>query len=100
MSLQLCFNFVCLYRCKIPECDSDENNRLLQYDQTWLSMAIPSSNSTFDSCFRYAPVNSSEFSAGDRIGQCSDEMFDTSKKIACTEFVYTSDEKNVQTEVR
>lgn len=85
-------------RCKIPECDLDENNnRLLQYDQPWLSMAIPSVNNTFDKCFRYAPANLSEFLS--ESGQCSGQMFNTSKKIACTEFVYASDEKNVQTEV-
>lgn len=72
------------------------NNREIQYDQPWLRSAIPFPKNKADKCFRYALKNYTQI----RGDQCNGEMFDNSTKIACTEFVYASDEKNVQTEVR
>lgn len=82
------------HRCKVPECDIGDNNREISYDQPWLSHAIPSSSNGFESCVRYALKNVS--SSGP---QCSADHFDTSKQIKCSEYIYSSDEKNVQTEV-
>lgn len=77
----------------MPECDLSENNREISYDQPWLKYAIPQTNNGFENCLRYAPIhNSSTY-------QCDANRFDTSKTIRCTEFIYTTDEINVQTEV-
>lgn len=83
-------------RCKVSECDISANNREIQYDQPWLRYAIPQPNGKLSSCFRYAPISKNESSGF--IGECRPEMFDTSETVKCTEFIYTSDEKNVQTE--
>lgn len=92
-----CFHFSNSFRCKVPECDlHGANNRALLYDQQWLPHAIPHTNGKYDNCYRYAPTHSTNTTG---LGQCSTDMFNTSKKIACTEFVYASDERNIQTEV-
>lgn len=105
------FDFFVLFRCKIPECDIDRNSRLIEYDQPWLSLAIPSNDSVFENCFRYAPVNLDKAHRSmpgnqNKIApsilkrnKCSAQQFDLTSKIGCTEFVYKSDEKNLQTEV-
>lgn len=80
----------------MPECDIDGvNNRELSYNQPWLRYAIPYSNGKYEECFRYEPTHVT--TAGP--GQCSTDMFNTSLGIPCTEFVYASDERNLQTEV-
>lgn len=77
----------------MPECEFGPNNRDLPFNQTWLTNAIPlMENGKFDSCHRYAPMRT-------KSGECSANMFNTSRRIACSEYVYASDEKNVQTEV-
>lgn len=85
----------------MPECDDDIDIRELQYDQPWLHFAIPSSSANkIENCVRYAPLLRNETSA--RQGgsnQCTSDMFNTSQTIACSEYVYASDEKNIQTEV-
>lgn len=78
----------------MPECESSENNRDLAYNQPWLNIAIPATDGKFDNCYRYAPKNKTADT-----GQCSADMFDTSTKIPCTEFIHASDERNMQTEV-
>lgn len=81
----------------MPECDVDGvNNRDLVYNQQWLRYAIPFNDGKYDNCYRYAPTHSTITTGS---GQCSADMFNTSMKIACTEFVYASDERNIQTEV-
>lgn len=79
----------------MPECDVGEDSREIGYDQPWLSFAIPYSNNKFDQCFRYAPKKLSPHQSG----ICSADMFDNTTKIPCTEFIYASDEVNIQTEV-
>lgn len=79
----------------MPNCDIGENNREISYDQPWLSNAIPSSSGTFDSCSHYALKDNILI----RPGQCNANVFNTSMKVKCSEFVYASDEKNLQTEV-
>lgn len=79
----------------MPECEFGANNRELPFNQPWLSDAIPLENGKLDNCHRYAPRN---WSAGEP-GRCNANMFDTSTKISCNEFIYASDEKNIQTEV-
>lgn len=81
--------------CKVPECELNSNNRDIPFDQPWLHDAIPFSDDKIDSCYRYAPKNNTDT----EFGQCSADMFDKTRKIECTEYVYGSDEKNVQTEV-
>lgn len=81
-------------RCRINECDLDGSNRDLEYQQPWLQNVIPmSSNDTIDKCHRYASLNSTQD------GLCEASYFDTSKKLKCTEFVYKTNEINLQTEV-
>lgn len=88
-------------RCKVPECDVGENNREIVYEQPWLRNAIPiidNSDGKLNSCARYAPLmqnDSTELS----LAKCSIDMFNTSEQIECSEFVYATDEKNIQTEV-
>lgn len=86
-------------RCKIPECDFGENNREIEYDQPWLRSAIPTqSNGKLKNCLRYAPISKNE-TVTIRTG-CSADMFNTTVEMTCSEFIYSSDEKNIQTEVR
>lgn len=83
--------------CKVPECDvKGVNNRDLSYKQPWLPYAIPTINKEYEKCYRYAPINS----AIGGNGQCSSDMFNKSQKIACTDYIYASDERNLQTEVK
>lgn len=83
------------FRCKVPECEfSENNNRDLPFNQPWLNNAIPSMNGKLDNCYRYAPKNKTAES-----GKCNADMFDTSTKIPCTEYIHASDERNMQTEV-
>lgn len=84
-----------IYRCKVPECDVGDNNRAIIYDQPWLKYAIPTIKNRYENCVRYAPINASTTNEH----QCTPDLFDTSKLIECTEFIYTTDETNVQTEV-
>lgn len=80
----------------MPECDVGENNREIVYDQPWLKFAIPTSKNGFENCVRNAPINST--TTNDY--QCSANLFNTSKQIPCKEFVYKTDEINIQTEVK
>lgn len=85
----------------MPECDADVNNREIQYDQPWLHFAVPYSSEKFDSCVRYAPIirnGTNTFFV--ETNQCSPAMFNRSETIECSDFVYASNEKNIQTEVR
>lgn len=91
----LLFMLVPFRRCKVPECDVGDNNRVISYDQPWLSYAIPTTSNGYENCLRFAPIATTTDGQ-----QCSADRFNTSKQIACTEFVYTTDETNVQTEVR
>lgn len=88
--------FLYYSRCKVPECDIGENNRVIQYDQPWLHDAIPTSNGKLKNCVRYAPINGNDT---DNNHECSASMFNTSVEIECSEFIYVTDQKNVQTEV-
>lgn len=65
------------------------------YNQSWLPYAIPAADGKYDKCSRYAIKNHTTFG----MEQCNSAMFDNSTKIECTEYIYASDEKNVQTEV-
>lgn len=79
----------------MPSCDVGDNNREISYDQPWLKYAIPSSKNGFESCVYYARNNS----FAENESQCSRELFNKSNEIKCTEFIYKTDEINVQTEV-
>lgn len=82
----------------MPECEVGDNNRELTFNQPWLSYAIPSENGKYDKCHRYAPKSLT--STLNEPGKCSADMFDTSKQIECTEYIYASNEVNLQTEVK
>ncbi|XP_031625594.1 organic cation transporter-like protein [Contarinia nasturtii] len=91
-------NYTCIfasnsleYRCKVSECDLGDNNREISYDQPWLKYALPLTSNGYEKCFRYASSSSLE-------NQCDANSFNTTKLIGCTEFIYTTDEINVQTE--
>lgn len=81
----------------MPECEFAANNRDLPYNQPWLNNAIPQLDEKFDSCSRYAPKNLTSIELAS--GQCAADMFNSSRTMPCSEYVYTSDEKNIQTEV-
>lgn len=87
-------------RCKIPECELDKDGREVGYNQTWLQFAIPYSNGRVKNCVRYAPLvgNNTKFTSGK--DQCDAQMFDKSREVECSEYVYSTDEKNLQTEVK
>lgn len=87
-------------RCKIPECELDKDGREVGYNQTWLQFAIPYSNGRVKNCVRYAPIvgNNTKFTSGK--DQCDAHMFDKSREVECSEYVYSTDEKNLQTEVQ
>lgn len=90
--------FFRIFRCKVLECDIDDDNRNIPYNRTWLNNAIPLvplNNDKFESCLRFAPQNSSTIGTE----KCSADMFDTATKIKCSEFIHASDERNLQTEV-
>lgn len=89
-------NLIGCFSCKVPECDIGANNREIPYNQPWLASAIPYSNGKFDQCHRYAPVNQNKLTD---TFQCDSNLFNTSQIIPCSEYIYASDEKNVQTEV-
>lgn len=90
------FRIFPLFRCKVPECEtSSSNNRDIPYNQTWLKNAIPLKDKKYENCFRFASQNSTFRERG----KCSADMFDTTRKIECSEFIYASDERNLQTEV-
>lgn len=80
----------------MPECEAGKSNRILPYNPPWLKNAIPFENGKIDRCHRFTPKNRTIMEPAH---QCSADMFDPSTKIACTEYIYASDEKNVQTEV-
>lgn len=77
----------------MPECEIGND---IPFNQPWLKNAIPSTNGKFDNCYRYAPKNLTTADPG----KCSADMFDASRKIACTEFIHATDERNLQTEVK
>lgn len=81
----------------MPECEFDVNNRDLPYNQSWLDYTTPQLDEKFDNCHRYAPKNLTSFELLN--GQCATNMFDSFQIIPCSEYVYTSDEQNIQTEV-
>lgn len=80
----------------MPECDIGENNREIHFNQPWIENAIPSSDGIIESCSRYASTNKTKSNVEE---QCGSDSFNTSLKITCSEYIYASDEKNVQTEV-
>lgn len=92
---------ICLpIRCKVSECDAGENDREIEYDQPWLHNAIPYENGKIKNCVRYARLERNETGTLAGRDQCTAEKFDRSSEIACAEYIYSSDEKNLQTEAR
>lgn len=81
----------------MPECEFGVNNRNLPYNQPWLNKTIPQLDEKFDNCHRFATKNLTSIQL--LSGQCAADMFDSSQIISCSEYAYTSDEKNIQTEV-
>lgn len=80
----------------MPECEDGKNNRDIIYDQLWLKNAIPTKDKKLESCYRFKPKN---FTISEPPNQCTADMFDSTTKITCTEYIYASDENNLQTEV-
>lgn len=82
----------------MPECEFGVSNRDLPYNQPWLNNTMPQLDEKFDTCHRYAPMRN--LTANELLSdQCAADMFNSSRTISCSEYVYTSDEKNIQTEV-
>lgn len=80
----------------MPECDVGDSNREIIYDQPWLKYVIPRTSNDYENCVRYAPLKSNNSST---TNQCGADRFNTSRHIGCTEFIYKTDETNIQTEV-
>lgn len=84
----------------MPECDDiTVSNHELGFDQPWLNFTVPPDSvpiKEVDGCVRYAPINAAQPNG---VGQCTTDSFNTTHLIECTEFVYATDERNIQTEV-
>lgn len=96
MLLTICLSI----RCKVSECDVGENDREIEYDQPWLHYAIPYENGKIKNCVRYARLERRETGTPAERDQCTAEIFNRSSEIECSEYIYSSDEKNLQTEAR
>lgn len=82
----------------MPECEFGDHNREIPFDQPWLQYAIPFSNGEYATCFRFAPmIHRNGTVATD---ECTADFFNTSATIECSEYIYNTDERNLQTEVR
>ncbi|XP_047023398.1 organic cation transporter protein-like [Helicoverpa zea] len=68
-------------RCAVPECDG----LAPQYLPDWLSYAVPTTESGFDNCHRYANVSSAVISPD---GLCSASLFDRDIIVPCDGYVY------------
>lgn len=87
----------------MPECEIGKNNREIPFNQSWLLSAIPAtSNDNIENCVRYTPImeQNSNTSTDKQTHQCSENLFNTSQTTECSEFIYASDERNIQTEVK
>lgn len=83
----------------MPECDFGDDNREIEYDQPWLKHAIPSTNGQLESCVRYVPKNQTTTLFAENM-LCSANLFNSSQRIQCSEYIYSTDERNIQTEVQ
>lgn len=97
MSQTIAYYFYC--RCKVPGCDIGSDDRSINYEQTWLSNAIPKESEHYDDCLHFVPIYEITNTTLTNEFECSKESFDTSAVQGCSKFIYSSDEKNVQTEV-
>lgn len=81
----------------MPDCDVVDDSA---YNQSWLQFAIPSSNGKIENCARYAPLHRNALNTSS-VGNflCNVDSFNTSEKIACSEYIHESNERNLQTEV-
>lgn len=68
-------------RCAVPECDGQEP----EYSPTWIKNAVPTTDSGFDNCYRFAANNVSGASAGDL---CPVSLFDRDTIVPCDGYVY------------
>lgn len=78
-----------LSSCRIPGCDDG----LTEYQPEWLLHAVPHTNGIPSRCTMYE--NSIK-----NASQCWDQnAFETDKIIACTEWIFETDEKTILSEV-
>ncbi|CAH2241426.1 jg15623 [Pararge aegeria aegeria] len=68
-------------RCYIPECEGQDAR---QFSPPWILNAVPASGSSFDSCRRFYPINSSNSMTED----CPNEKFNRQRIVNCEEYVY------------
>lgn len=71
------------------------NNGIVEFDQPWLSQAIPLSNRSFENCLRFEVNRSIPIESG----QCLDSYFNRAQTRKCDDFVFKTDERNIQNEV-
>lgn len=83
------------YRCKVPECDVADTNGIMEYDQSWLSQAIPFTKESFHNCARFEVNKSIPIECG----RCLDSYFDRRKMQKCDDYVFKSTARNMQHEV-
>ncbi|XP_021942807.1 organic cation transporter protein-like isoform X1 [Zootermopsis nevadensis] len=81
-------------RCRIPECDGEEDS----FCPNWLQDAVPfegpDSQSRPVRCLRYTPRNiSTPFDE-----ECSSDMFDRNNNVRCQEWVYNGEETTIVNE--
>lgn len=75
-------NYFIFLRCLIPECESEDH---IKFNTSWLTNAIPiTSDSTIDSCRRYANVSS----VSSLRDYCPGSLFNTQNVVPCDSYVY------------
>ncbi|KAL1491730.1 hypothetical protein ABEB36_012285 [Hypothenemus hampei] len=74
------------YRCKVPGCDLE---KFPNYNEPWLSDAIPFTNDKPEKCSRFALLNSSLLS-----DNCT-RKFDKNLRETCEEFIYDGTEQTI-----
>jgi hypothetical protein len=87
-------------RCRIPECDGEDDSFL----PDWLQDAVPFEDRDSQSrpvrCLRFTPRNiSTSLDSRSNDSVCSSEMFDRNNNIRCQEWVYDGEETTIVNEV-
>lgn len=81
-----------LFSCLIPECETRGTDA---YNASWLRNAVPFSKERPSACYRYARI-SNKYTAD----QCTENHFNRSKEMRCTEYVYKTDEVSILNDVK
>lgn len=92
------FLYFFIYRCRIPECDSNNTNEI-EYTPLWISNAVPVKNNKPSFCKRYKPnINDTEKVILEN--ECPSILF-TKKEITCntSELVFPNKHTTIANDV-